>query len=540
MNQIPSVTKLMSLLDLKDQPWLIVGKGPTQSLFAPELRNRYRVFALNHVMRDGGADVGHAIDLEVFSQMSLKDLEGVSFLVVPWVPHVRLKRPLYSGDAFFGPGKKTLEQILAENPVLSSFHQRGRLFTYNLMSAPASLQRGDLMTVPAESFSAAVALRLLAELGVRDVRTLGVDGGSRYSPQFSDLEQTTKLQTHQTSFDSQFQEMAVTIQKFDLLAGPLNAQVPVEVFVGCMPEQDLAFKVLEYSIHRHASISVRVRRLHDAVAGANIAMPQPADPTARGRTPFSFQRFAIPEICQHTGRAIYVDSDMLVLRDIREMWLADMESRQMLSAAQAPGSTRRPQFSVMLLDCEKLDWDVKAIVNGLDAKRYSYAQLMYEMCSVSSWAADLPHGWNSLEMYDPAQTRLVHFTDMDSQPWLNAWHPIGPLWCRYLLDAIDGGAISFAEVEHEIEAGHVRPSLAEQVRRNEPDARCLPFSVLRKDVTTFFPPHRKAANTASRWKHEVYRMRVLAKHQFQERMVGPTIKRARRFASSVLGAMSHQ
>lgn len=538
MMNIPSIENLFAELASDQRPWLILGKGPTHSFFNPAHATHFRIFALNHAMRHCSADVGHAIDLEVFGQVSCEELANVSALVVPWVPHVRQKRPLYSGEFFFGPGTKTLDQLIDGSELLTSFFNRGRLYTYNLSSAPSSLRRDDLVTVRGESFSAAVALRLLGQMGVNTVRTLGIDGGSSYGSSFGDVEAATKLRTHQTSFDTQFREMAESIRTFHMSCGPLTAQVPVEVFVGCMPEQDLAFKVLEYSIRRHASISVNVRRLHDAVANAGVEIPEPADPAARGRTPFSFQRFAIPAICEYRGRAIYVDSDMLVLKDIREMWLAEMGSHQMLSAAQAEGSGRRPQFSVMLLDCEKLQWDVNELVESLDARKYSYAQLMYEMASVPSWAPALAAGWNSLEAMDEIETRLVHFTDMDGQPWLNAWHPLGSLWCRYLLDAIADGVISEADVQQEVRLRHVRPSLLEQVRRKQADARCLPFSVLRKDVTDFFPPHRKSGSAASKWKHEAYRIRTLAKNHLADNVISPAVKRARRVASSMLGAFS--
>ena len=43
----------------------------------------------------------------------------------------------------------------------------------------------------------------------------------------------------------------------------------------------------------------------------------------RPRTPFSFQRFLIPELCGYSGKAIYLDADMQVFRDIRELWNYD-------------------------------------------------------------------------------------------------------------------------------------------------------------------------------------------------------------------------
>lgn len=522
-----------------DLPWLIVGKGPSFSRYEPAHHNSHHVLALNHAMRGTCALVGHAIDIEVLQQLSLGDVEGMEWLALPWVPHVRQQRPFYRGQAFFGPGRRTLPEYADEIPVLRDYLARNRVVSYNFSTAPPTQRHPGLPTIAGDySFSAAVAFRLLAQCGARVIRTLGVDGGNAYGAAFRDIEAHTKLQTAQTSFDAQFQQMANTMNEIDVLAGPLDAQVPARVFVGCMPEQDLAFRVLEYSIHRHASLSVKVERLHEAIERRGLDIPQPAAPENRGRTPFSFQRFAIPRLCDYAGRAAYVDSDMLVLRDLRSMWSFDMDGLQMASATQPAGSGRRPQFSVMLIDCERLRWDVADLVRRLDAGEFNYSQLMYEMASVERWRDALPETWNSLEHYEPDHTCLVHFTDMDGQPWLNPLHPLGPLWARYLLDAVRDGAIELAFVRKEVELGNVRPSVLAQIERGEADPRRLPFGVLRRDLTDFFPPHRRGGHRLSRWKHEAYRARTLAAHAWSERLVNPTVRRARRLASSVISSVT--
>jgi hypothetical protein len=520
-----------------ERPWLVLGKGPSSAKYDPSLADTHNVMALNHAMRGARALVGHAIDIEVFEHLNAADLAGIEYLCVPWVPHVRQKRPFYGGKSFFGPGSRSLDQCCAENPLLQEYADRGRLLSYNLSSAPPSRRHPGLALVTGHSFSAAIVIRLLAQSGARVVRTLGIDGGSAYGASFADLESKTKLQTGQTSYDSQFQEIADTMNAFDLTCGPLDSDVPARIFVGCMPEQDLAFRVLAYSIKRHASISTVVERLDEAVSRAGIHVPTPADAKNTGRTPFSFQRFAIPALRHYQGRAVYVDSDMLVLNDCRGLWNFDMRDRQMLSVAQPAGSGRRPQFSVMLIDCERLRWDVAELVARLDEDTYTYEQLMYEMKSVQDWEAALPETWNSLERYVPNETCLVHFTDMDTQPWLNPLHPLGPLWCGYLLRAVEEGAIDRGYVKAEVDAGNVRPSLLAQIERGEPDPRRLPFGTLRRDLVDFFPPHRRTGHRLSRWKHEAYRTRALATHAIHG-VVDPTIRRTRRLASSLISAIT--
>jgi hypothetical protein len=285
--------------------------------------------------------------------------------------------------------------------------------------------------------------------------------------------------------------------------------------------------VLAFSIARHASLSTRVVRLHEAVDEAGVHIPVPADPRNHARTPFSFQRFAIPELCRFAGRAIYLDSDMLVFRDIREPWLRDMGGRQMLAAATAPGESRRPQFSVMLLDCAALRWSVSEIVARLDAGDTDYEGLMYRMSGVANWTQDLPWTWNSLERYDPKRTALLHFTDMNRQPWLNPLHPFGSVWTGYLLDGVRRGFIPAGLVRQEVERGNVRPSLLEQLASGDPDPRRLPFRSIRRDLLEFCPPHMRQRGMPSRLRYEVDKALRAGASLGRDRLYRPVVRSAK-------------
>ncbi|WP_236589534.1 hypothetical protein [Ramlibacter aurantiacus] len=518
--------------------WLILGKGPSFAAFDPEIGRSHHTFVLNHAMRGLSVDVGHAIDLEVFSHLEPHELQGVRFLCMPWVPHVRRQRIGRSDQALFGPGRQTLAELAISHPVLARYASAGRLLSYNLCSAPARLRNPGLPDIEGRTFSAAVAMRLLVAAGASEIRTLGVDGGSAYGSSFSDLEGRTKLQTGQQRFDTQFDEMAETLSRYPVTFGPLDAQVPARVFVGAEPEQDLAFQVLAHSIRRRSSISVRVERLDASISAAGLDVPVPAAPANRGRTPFSFQRFHIPRLCGYQGRAVYLDSDMLVLSDLRELWLYPMQGRQMLSAASRAGDHRPPQFSVMLIDCQALPWDLNEIVQSLDAGSVSYEDLMFRMSTVDRHAAALPREWNSLEHHEAGRTRLIHFTEMDRQPWLNAFHPLACLWCQALLDAIADGAISAADVATAVAAGHVRPSLLAQVQRQCPDPLTLPFGILMQDVGRFTAPHRQDAAWRTRLHYQLARWQRLARHWAAHHVARPMVRLRSRLHAQLVSLLS--
>src|SRR5437762_14341090 len=88
----------------------------------------------------------------------------------------------------------------------------------------------------------------------------------------------------------------------------------LDIFVGTDRSQLLAVSILEYSIRRHTQQKVRVCPLID------LDLPEPNDIRQSSRTNFSFARFTIPELKGYRGRALYLDADMLVFRDIAELW----------------------------------------------------------------------------------------------------------------------------------------------------------------------------------------------------------------------------
>ena len=243
----------------------------------------------------------------------------------------------------------------------------------------------------------------------------------------------------------------------------------IDIFVGTDRSQLLAVAVLQHSIQRHTAERVRVFPLID------LDLPEPKDIRQGSRTNFSFARFAIPELKGHRGRAIYLDADMLVFRDIRHLWELPLSPQRISIQEELPEhalatskngapKARVKQSSVMLIDCAAAHWDVRQIVAGLDG-RYTYEQLMYEMCIVeeSEVRYGIPFYWNSLEHYD-IQTRLIHYTDMNTQPWVSPLNLNGKLWFKEVLLMLETGALSWREIQKEISLGYFRPSMIDELR----------------------------------------------------------------------------
>jgi hypothetical protein len=241
----------------------------------------------------------------------------------------------------------------------------------------------------------------------------------------------------------------------------------IHIYIGCTESQRLIAKVLAWSVLRRTRRPVRFYPLYEYA----IAFTMPKDLANRPGTPFSFQRFMIPEIAGYQGRAIYMDSDQIVFKDI-----ARLNDRRL---GKAPLACRYVKHlpsrssSMMLLDCSALDWQIGQIVADLDQHRYSYDALF----ALEGYPHTLPRTWNALDSYHWPFTALLHLTNKRRQPWINHCHRLGYLWLRELFSALDAHYLSREEVEQAIDDRLIRPSLAYQIEHRLADSRALPDAI---------------------------------------------------------------
>jgi hypothetical protein len=254
----------------------------------------------------------------------------------------------------------------------------------------------------------------------------------------------------------------------------------IRIYVGVDRSQLLAVPVLEYSIKRHTTAKVEVIPMLD------LPVPTPEDPRNGQRTGFSFSRFCIPKLAGYRGKAIYMDADMLVFRDIRELWNIPFDGAKVIiqkevkfeeetTAKVGAPAKRKKQCAVMLLDCGRLDWDIERIVARMDRGEFDYERLMYDLCVLGEDEIKygVPFEWNSLEHWDP-ETRLIHYTDVYTQPWTAVGNRFGQLWFDEVRRMLREGALNAQAVHKEIGLGYLRPSLLRDIRlRHRIPARFL-------------------------------------------------------------------
>jgi len=277
-------------------------------------------------------------------------------------------------------------------------------------------------------------------------------------------------------------------------------QQPVRVFVGADRSQALAVKVLEHSIKRHASLEVVIIPMVD------LPIRPPKDIRNSQRTGFSFSRFCIPEMAGYAGKAIYMDADMLVLKDIKSLWdipfdgakvviQQEVKYQEITTKKFGAPSSRKKQCAVMLLDCSRLEWKIDRIVDELDRAEYDYAGLMYDLCILGNDEIKygVPFEWNSLE-YSDENTCLIHYTDVATQPWTSCRNKNAEPWFNEVRLMLADGSLTREDLEQEIRLGYFRPSLRWDITtRPSISVRIRPlFDVINewRDTMKRYQPHR--------------------------------------------------
>ncbi len=286
--------------------------------------------------------------------------------------------------------------------------------------------------------------------------------------------------------------------------------------MGADRSQLIAVKVLEHSIKRHTQLSVDVRAMVD------LPVRVPKDPLNWQRTGFSFSRFCIPELAGYQGKALYLDADMLVFTDIASLWDIPFDGAKMIIQAELPEAhqqtNKKPgapakrvkQCAVMLLDCNRLTWEIDDIIDGFDSGDYDYERLLYDLCILQEQDIKyaVPFRWNSMEHYEPGETALIHYTDMATQPWVYAQNPWGDLWLAEVRLMLKDGILRRSHLKEEIALGHFRPSLMLDLQwgHRVPHALKPQFQKLMGLLDQTFKPHK-----------EVYRLKKIRVNAVKER-----------------------
>ncbi len=192
----------------------------------------------------------------------------------------------------------------------------------------------------------------------------------------------------------------------------------INVFIGYDPREAVAFSVLSFSIHRHASRPVSITPL---------MLTQLKNICSRERHPlqstdFSFTRFLTPYLSNYAGWSVFMDCDMLVLDDIAKLWAL----RDERYAVQVVKHHHVPKEETKFLGAkqtkyEKKNWSSVILFNNAKCRALTPEYVntatglelhQFKWLGNDDLIGEIPHRWNHLVGYDAPskEVSLVHYT----------------------------------------------------------------------------------------------------------------------------------
>jgi lipopolysaccharide biosynthesis glycosyltransferase len=226
--------------------------------------------------------------------------------------------------------------------------------------------------------------------------------------------------------------------------------MPAQIFIGYDKNIDLPYRVLKFSIEKHASSPVLVRPLDLR----ELVFNRPIDPLQS--TEFTYTRFLVPHLCNFKGTALFLDNDMLCFSDISELFRLDMSEfaircvkhdHRPIAGSKLDGKVqtvypRKNWSSLMLLNCAKLGvWSKENVESKSGAWLHRFEPITDDKIG------EISDEWNTLDWMDD-RTKLIHYTG--GGPWYYEYrnHPYGEIWTKYLreyLVSIGGQSADFNE-----------------------------------------------------------------------------------------------
>jgi len=194
----------------------------------------------------------------------------------------------------------------------------------------------------------------------------------------------------------------------------------IKVFVGCAPNHEDAESqaVLEWSIKKHCSEPFKIEWMK---LSRDPASPWYSDgdkgwQTKQWATPFSGFRWVIPNRCGYNGKGIYMDSDVIVLEDLAELWHQEIPEDKFV-LAKGGGSWR---YCVSMWNCKA--FSKQGDIEKLKSDPSSHSQMVQFMSTHPSLTSAFEGDWNCCDgggksLSDPS-IKALHYTDMSTQPHL--------------------------------------------------------------------------------------------------------------------------
>ena len=223
----------------------------------------------------------------------------------------------------------------------------------------------------------------------------------------------------------------------------------MKVFIGYEPREDMAYQVCKHSILKHQP-NAQVAPLIQKELRQTGWYKRPVD--ALASTEFTFTRFLVPELANFKGWAVFMDCDMILTTDIKELFdQADDQYAVMcvkhdytpregvkMDGQKQTIYPRKNWSSVVLWNCghpsnRNVTQDLvnETELNGAYFHRFSWLE--------DKEIGELDHTWNYLVgVYDDIETpKLIHYTE--GGPWFENYRDceFNELWKQELFEMMN-------------------------------------------------------------------------------------------------------
>lgn len=195
----------------------------------------------------------------------------------------------------------------------------------------------------------------------------------------------------------------------------------IKIFIGFDHKEIVAYNVLQHSINVRATSPISITPININ----HIKNIFTREKNNLQSTEFSFSRFLVPYLCNYEGWAIFMDCDMMVIDDIKNLWdLRDdkyavmcvkhehkpKEDIKFLNQVQTQYE-KKNWSSVMLLNCAKcksLTLDYVNNASGLELHRFKWLQS-------EELIGEISQKWNHLVDYNDkreiSEISNLHWTE---------------------------------------------------------------------------------------------------------------------------------
>jgi hypothetical protein len=181
----------------------------------------------------------------------------------------------------------------------------------------------------------------------------------------------------------------------------------IKLFVGCAPNGEDAETqmVLEYTAKKNSSMPVDITWMKHEPAGIWSGWK-----SETWATPFSGFRWAIPAACDYKGQAIYMDSDMIIIGDLAELWNNSWNDSAII---QMKGDWRT---CVAKWNCQRAG-QVLPNIEMIKSVPNAHQQLFSAIQQRPHLQQSFDRQWNNFDGENDRleDIKILHYTDMASQ-----------------------------------------------------------------------------------------------------------------------------